>query len=437
MTVQTTNVRHLLTATGTNRNWEYTFRAINTAHVQLWEETAPDVWAQVDPADYTVTLNSNGVGGEVTYPLAPAPVLAAGKRVVLVRETNRQQLVEINNTTTYRPEVLGRMIDKLAVITQDLAFKIDRTLQLGPHASRLSYSQMVAGELVKFDGTKFVAGGTFEGLEALEAAAAASAAAAAASATSAAGQVALAAAQVTLAAGQVTLANTARTETEELRDDTQDIFDAAATMLSGIVGTTIIPCSAVWDSELGTGTITLTPLIPYEVLAAGMMFRFRAPSPIFGIAPLIRIGSTFYGVLLNRAGGEVQGDYVRTDLDTTIVYDGTNFRAGREIERGVNGNGEWVRYEDGTQECTHSFTGLATDTAVGAIFASATSSNWTFPVSFESDTIPVCHADVNASGKWANCWSASNTSVNIREFSFVSGSGTYAVRVSARGKWYD
>lgn len=169
MTVQTTNVRHLLTATGTNRNWEYTFRAISASHVQLWEETAPNVWAQVNSADYSVTLNSDGVGGEVIYPLAPAPVLAAGKRVVLVRETNRQQLVEINNTTTYRPEVLGQMIDKLTAIVQEHAFKLARTLQLGPQTSELAYSQLLPDQLVRFDGTKFVSSGTIMGLEEMEA----------------------------------------------------------------------------------------------------------------------------------------------------------------------------------------------------------------------------------------------------------------------------
>lgn len=446
MTVQSTTVRHLLTSTGTSRLWAYTFRVINTSSVKLWVETAPDVWEVVPTEEYEVTMNSNGVGGDVTYPLAPVPILAAGVRVLIVRETNRQQLVEINNTTTYRPEVLSQMIDKLAVITQDLAFKIDRTLQLGPHASGLSYSQMVSGELVKFDGTKFVAGGTFEGLEDLEAAAAASAAAAAASATNAsaqvtlaANQVALAAAQVGLAAAQVDLAADYANDAATILTQVQAIQTAVETLTGDIIGAVVIPCNCVFASELGTGTLVLEPMIEHPPLAAGMVFRFRAPAGVNGYSPLIRFGTAPFGAgpfynLRNKLGVAVPTAYVRSDVDTFITYDGVEFRAGREIERGSNANGSFVKFEDGTMICqSPEFTHDAT-TASGSVFTSG-SQTWTYPFPFLTGGIVSAGGSTND----VRCWIPGNSGGSTNFLYAIMSSVSVASRVArlfAHGRWY-
>jgi len=55
---------------------------------------------------------------------------------------------------------------------------------------------------------------------------------------------------------------------------------------------------------------------------------------------------------------------------------------GAVIERASTANGEYVRFADGTQICTHTLALPATDTAEGALFVSASDAVWTFPAAF-------------------------------------------------------
>ena len=252
----------------------------------------------------------------------------------------------------------------------------------------------------------------------------------------AAAQVALAEDQVDLAAAQVALAVTARNATEGLRDDTQDIFDAAYLLLGDVIGATAIPCTGVYNAELGTGTLELTSLIEYDTLTAGMVFKVQAPTTSNTYQLLIRLDGGAIAPLKNINGSNVPGPYMRTDVITYLTWDGSNFRAGRAVERGSDANGEWVRFEDGTQICTHSLTGQSTATAAGALFTSATSTTWTFPKTFLTGTLPSCHADVNAAGRWTNVWGVDNTKCAIREFNSASNASTFPLRCQATGRWY-
>ena len=82
--------------------------------------------------------------------------------------------------------------------------------------------------------------------------------------------------------------------------------------------------------------------------------------------------------------------YIRTDAVTTAVWDADNewFVVGREVERGSNANGDYVKFADGTQQCTSTQTGLSggtdTDTATGDIFRSDEQPARTYPASFSS-----------------------------------------------------
>lgn len=55
---------------------------------------------------------------------------------------------------------------------------------------------------------------------------------------------------------------------------------------------------------------------------------------------------------------------------------------GAVIERGSGATGEYVRFADGTQICTHTLALPATDTAQGALYVSAADAEWVFPAGF-------------------------------------------------------
>lgn len=409
MTVSTTNVRHVLTATGSNRDWEFTFRAINAASLRLWEETDPGIWVEVPSEEYTVVVNSSGVGGTVTYPIAPVPVLVAGKRVTLTRETNRQQLTELNNTTTYRPEVLMAMLDKLTLVTQDLAFELDRAVRVAPGQNALAVSELAAGELLKYEGGKIVPAGVVADFGGLAETAVASA----------------------------TAANQSRVDAEQARDDTELLRDEVEVLVTTIVGDAGRFCAAV---VAGGGTYySLTPSVPVTALTDGLRLSFIPPSMLIAPSPQVRLPGLGGNIpVFNNTGEIVPPDYIRVGYRTELTYDefSGGFLTPRPVVRGETVNGTFIQFEDGTMICEHSFTGQPTTTAAGALFTTATSTTWTFPKPFLTGTFPSCHADVNASGRWANVWGVDITKCDIREFNSVSNGSTFAVRVSAIGRWY-
>jgi len=57
---------------------------------------------------------------------------------------------------------------------------------------------------------------------------------------------------------------------------------------------------------------------------------------------------------------------------------------GAVIERGSGADGDYVRFADGTQICSHSLAVPATDTAEGAMFISSSDAVWSFPVPFSA-----------------------------------------------------
>lgn len=110
---------------------------------------------------------------------------------------------------------------------------------------------------------------------------------------------------------------------------------------------------------------------------------------------------------------------------------------GALIERGSNANGDYIRWADGTQICTHVTNGHASGVtnASGALFNS-TIQTWNFPASFSS--LPVAFATSRGDGRWGTTISSSTAlvSVNFREWAAVSNSGQLVVHLMAIGRWF-
>lgn len=108
---------------------------------------------------------------------------------------------------------------------------------------------------------------------------------------------------------------------------------------------------------------------------------------------------------------------------------------GAVIERGSNANGQYVRFADGTQICWHtvSFTDIAT--AAGAIYSSASDTNWTFPAVFSA--VPDVKANSKTSSvEWAGVFCGTTTVAAIRGFRATSTSGSKSFGVFAIGRWF-
>lgn len=109
---------------------------------------------------------------------------------------------------------------------------------------------------------------------------------------------------------------------------------------------------------------------------------------------------------------------------------------GAVIERGSNVNGEYVRFADGTQICTQTFSGINISTSSGGLYKSA-SFAWTFPAPFTSSA-------------WTGNGRIKNSSVGLAVHLGGEGSGTAnavvawaassttgrTIEVCAIGRWF-
>ena len=113
------------------------------------------------------------------------------------------------------------------------------------------------------------------------------------------------------------------------------------------------PLNWAWSTYGGTANaITLAPAYARSAYVVGDEFRFRATAPNTG-ATTINVGGLGEKAAVTVTGEALSPDYIRTDVDTVCVYDGTKFVVQREIETGTNSNGTYTKFADGTMICTY------------------------------------------------------------------------------------
>jgi hypothetical protein len=110
---------------------------------------------------------------------------------------------------------------------------------------------------------------------------------------------------------------------------------------------------------------------------------------------------------------------------------------GAILESGSNANGEYIRFANGWQICTHILATGAATTASGNVFVS-TQGSWTFPAAFLSTTGLSLSGNIamSSSTSWANCIPSSATAGAFRRFSSVSDGTDRNVRLTAIGLWF-
>lgn len=107
---------------------------------------------------------------------------------------------------------------------------------------------------------------------------------------------------------------------------------------------------------------------------------------------------------------------------------------GALIERGTTGNGRYARFADGTQICTHIFSGTTSTSAAGSIFRSSGDTTWTFPASFAA--APTVYGHCGDGSSWVVFSGNSTSSIVFRRYSHVSDATSRDVYVAAVNRWF-
>ena len=150
------------------------------------------------------------------------------------------------------------------------------------------------------------------------------------------------------------------------------------TTVSNLVATSVSAGTLVAGTATYGGTadvITITTGLSLTALTTGMEIRFRATAANTG-ATTINVDAIGAVTALTVISTGLPADYIRTDVDTVIRYNGTNWVADREPELGSNANGEYKRWADGTVQAWFFRKAVGDGTAVVPTYT------WTLPVAF-------------------------------------------------------
>ena len=180
---------------------------------------------------------------------------------------------------------------------------------------------------------------------------------------------------------------------------------------------------------------TLTTGQGLTTLPTGLGLRARFPAANTG-ALTINVDGLGAVTALTATGVAMPAGYIRTTVDTDMIYDGTNWIVSRAIARGSNANGEFVRYEDGTQQCWHMIASGSVTTSVGALFQRSENESWTYPASFAA--IPVVTGSLWRGGNvgGVSLMNPSTSTCPFMPWLATSTSGTFNVYLSAIGRWF-
>jgi hypothetical protein len=109
---------------------------------------------------------------------------------------------------------------------------------------------------------------------------------------------------------------------------------------------------------------------------------------------------------------------------------------GAVIERGATADGDYVRLADGTQICRQTLTLDAPDTGLGALFAGAAETAWSYPVAFLTGTQPTLTGSATTSSDtWVATRAGDAATGHLRAMAATSQATAPEVTVTAIGRW--
>lgn len=124
------------------------------------------------------------------------------------------------------------------------------------------------------------------------------------------------------------------------------------------------------------------------------------------------------------ANTQLTTHYKRSNILGTVSQSG-GVPTGAIIERGSNANGEYIRWADGTQICTHS----VTTSASGAVV-------WTFPASFSATPRIYGHAQSSTAGVFSTTAFPGVNAVEVHGWIHDGSRFVSANYMLAVGRWF-
>lgn len=188
--------------------------------------------------------------------------------------------------------------------------------------------------------------------------------------------------------------------------------------------------------------ITLASGLNLASLADGQMVRFRAPAANTA-AFTINLDGLGAKAGLTITGAAPPVGYIRVGTGADAVETVARYRAAsdswivsRELERGSNANGDFVKRADGEMVCNGAVTSTAANIAAGNVFRSD-EIVWTFPATFSTTTnLVVTHSLVSGSPFWGKSRYSTTSAGAVQVFYVASTTTAITVPVAAVGRWY-
>ncbi|MCT4334270.1 hypothetical protein MU516_15500 [Paracoccus sp. YLB-12] len=187
---------------------------------------------------------------------------------------------------------------------------------------------------------------------------------------------------------------------------------------------------ATFQGGSTANALVLSAGYPPGSIEIGTKIRFRATQPNTGSAT-INLDGTGARQCRTITGASLPAGYIRTDVETEAVFDGTRWILDRRPEIGSNANGQYYKTAEGRLECR------AVQESIGLV-----NNPWTYPHQFAGNADVVLGNAVTAVGDaititTAGTGSASSISLQFRTQSgganAVAGS---RATVLAIGRWY-
>jgi hypothetical protein len=180
-------------------------------------------------------------------------------------------------------------------------------------------------------------------------------------------------------------------------------------------------------------TLTSTNTLPNSTLNVGDRVRFIATTTNTG-PTTIAVDGGAATACVTPTGVALPAGFIRTDVITECEYDGSSFIVSRKVESGSNANGEWTKWEDGSQTA-YVLKSDTTDISISNFGGFRSSGfGWTLPAAFLSS--PVVISDTISAFSSSSA-SLSETSA-VYSYSSVSSeaSASRNIVLQAIGKWY-